>query len=387
MSKPAGRRKPPVGTRFRKGQSGNPKGRPKAQRSNATGSAFDIVIDRMLTVTQGGIPREVTVEEALQHRTYQDAIAGSRLAQREVLKMIEKRERYLAARAGKKRFPPVERRIEPTTLRTPTRRCVILGIATRGARDGSAAARALGGAGGVAAPPGRQTAYRRRRLAISNAAPAMPARCDGHEAPANDRCARESSPPSATAGHRPQAASARAERQPARAPAPASTKQPPYEAVLGQRVTIREDGVERRVSAAEAFLLHMTKKGLEGDSAAARATMAAIADARAARLVREPDEALVIIRVIIRPGSVNGALEPLRMGRKLDRYRETARMMLEPWIVEAALARLGSRRLTARRAAEVFAATRTPAKVRWPDWWAGRAMRRCAAQPRAQRLR
>ena len=45
-----------------------------------------------------------------------------------------------------------------------------------------------------------------------------------------------------------------------------------------------------------------------------------------------------------RPGSVTGALEPLRMGRKLDRYRETARMVLEPWIVEAALARLGSRR-------------------------------------------
>ena len=42
-----------------------------------------------------------------------------------------------------------------------------------------------------------------------------------------------------------------------------------------------------------------------------------------------------------RPGSVNGALEPLRMARKLDRYRETARMVLEPWIVEVALARLG----------------------------------------------
>jgi hypothetical protein len=48
-------------------------------------------------VTQDGIPRAVTVEEALQHRTYQDAVAGSRLARREVLKMIAKREQYLAA--------------------------------------------------------------------------------------------------------------------------------------------------------------------------------------------------------------------------------------------------------------------------------------------------
>ena len=45
----------------------------------------------------------MTVEEALQHRTYQDAIAGSRPARREVLKMIAKREQYLAARQGKKR--------------------------------------------------------------------------------------------------------------------------------------------------------------------------------------------------------------------------------------------------------------------------------------------
>ena len=45
-------------------------------------------------------------------------------------------------------------------------------------------------------------------------------------------------------------------------------------------VTIREDGVERRVTAAEAFLLHVTKRGLEGDGAAARAAMAAIEVAR-----------------------------------------------------------------------------------------------------------
>ena len=123
--------------------------------------------------------------------------------------------------------------------------------------------------------------------------------------------------------------------------------EPPYEAVLGQMVTIREDGVERRVTAAEAFLLHVTKKGLEGDGAAARAAMAAIEEARASRLEREPEAVHRHRDQGHRPpGSVNGALEPLRMGRKLDRYRETARMMLEPWIVEAALARLGDRRLT-----------------------------------------
>jgi hypothetical protein len=57
------------------------------------------------------------------------------------------------------------------------------------------------------------------------------------------------------------------------------------------------------------------------------------------------------------------------MATKLDRYRETARMMLEPWLVEAALARLGSQRLTREQQDTVIRATRLPGKVRWPDWW------------------
>ena len=60
-------------------------------------------------------------------------------------------------------------------------------------------------------------------------------------------------------------------------------RQAPYEAVLGQIVKIREDGAERRVTAAEAFLLQLTKRGLEGDDAAARASLAVIEEARVRR--------------------------------------------------------------------------------------------------------
>jgi hypothetical protein len=42
-------------------------------------------------------------------------------------------------------------------------------------------------------------------------------------------------------------------------------REAPYEAVLGQKVTIREDGIERPVTADEAFLLQLIKRGLEGD--------------------------------------------------------------------------------------------------------------------------
>jgi hypothetical protein len=56
------------------------------------------------------------------------------------------------------------------------------------------------------------------------------------------------------------------------------------------------------------------------------------------------------------------------MARKLDPYRETARIVLEPWLVEAALARL-SQPLSPADQRIVVKATRTPRKVRWPEWW------------------
>lgn len=83
--------------RFVKGQSGNPNGGPKARRPNL--SAFDIIFDKRVTVSQNGVERELSVDEVLQLKTYQAAITGNRPAVRQVIKMIEKRERALAVRA------------------------------------------------------------------------------------------------------------------------------------------------------------------------------------------------------------------------------------------------------------------------------------------------
>jgi hypothetical protein len=141
----------------------------------------------------------------------------------------------------------------------------------------------------------------------------------------------------------------------------------PYEAVLDQMVTIREGGVERPVTAAEAFLLQLTKRGLEGDGAAARASLALIEEARE-RQGAGQSRISTIVRVIVAPGSVTSALEPLRMARKLDPYRETARIVLESWLVEAALARLPEP-LSPAEQRTIVKATRTPRRVRWPEWW------------------
>ncbi len=92
-------------TRFSKGQSGNPRGRPKKERPPA--SAFDVVFDQRLRVTQNGIERDMTVEEALQLQTYQAALKGKKMAIREVLKMIEKREEALAKLAPAKKNIPM----------------------------------------------------------------------------------------------------------------------------------------------------------------------------------------------------------------------------------------------------------------------------------------
>ena len=142
----------------------------------------------------------------------------------------------------------------------------------------------------------------------------------------------------------------------------------PYEAVLGREVIIRENGREGRVTAAEAFLLQLTKRGLDGDNAAARAAIDAIEDKRGTDL-SFPYRSVEIVWSIVDPGSVSSAVERLRIGTKLDRYRETARMLLEPWIIEAALARFGEKQLTPQEQEIVLKATRTPTKVRWPDWW------------------
>lgn len=142
----------------------------------------------------------------------------------------------------------------------------------------------------------------------------------------------------------------------------------PHDAILGQMVTVREDGRERRITAAEAFILQLTRKGLAGDNASARASLEAIEKARAARPDTEPVLRKLIWSLV--GVGVDAILAPLGVARRkypTDEHR--VRWELNPWIVEAALARFGTRRLTVAEQREVWANTRTPHNVRWPDWW------------------
>lgn len=96
-----------------------------------------------------------------------------------------------------------------------------------------------------------------------------------------------------------------------------SRREIPYDAVLGQMVTIREDGRERRVTAAEAFILQLTQKGLAGDSAAARGALTAIEAARAQR--GEGPGVQQIIRVILMTFGIGLSLGKLGLAVKKHR--------------------------------------------------------------------
>jgi hypothetical protein len=86
-------------------------------------------LDKKLTVTKGDKTREITMEEALQRRTYQDALAGKRTAMREVIKWIKVREAWFA-----KHTPPMRQEVTIKTSLDPDNAdaaLVLLGIAMR----------------------------------------------------------------------------------------------------------------------------------------------------------------------------------------------------------------------------------------------------------------
>ena len=98
----------------------------------------------------------------------------------------------------------------------------------------------------------------------------------------------------------------------------------PYEAVLGRKVVVRDNGIESHKTAAEAFLLHLARRGLDGDGAATRAAFESLEEARTTRTNTTRNRITAIIRVIVSPGNPNAALLPLRMANKLHRCRDTA---------------------------------------------------------------
>lgn len=142
----------------------------------------------------------------------------------------------------------------------------------------------------------------------------------------------------------------------------------PYDAFLGQMVTMRSAGRKMSITAAEAFILQLTQKGLAGDSAAVRASLGAIKAARAVR----GDDVPRIDMIIMTPLAIGAdvILKVLSIAtKKYPKVQNRVPWELNPWIVEAALDRLDGRQLSTGEQCEVWNATRTHHKVSWPECW------------------
>ena len=114
-------------TRFKSGQSGNPKGRPRKPKPPPS-SPFAI-LDELLTVHEPESVSELPLEDAMLIKTYQRAITGGRRAGKKIVKMILEREK-LRFKSRAPRSPRITRQIEEDP-ENALEALEILGIASR----------------------------------------------------------------------------------------------------------------------------------------------------------------------------------------------------------------------------------------------------------------
>jgi Family of unknown function (DUF5681) len=86
MTAAKGYKKPPTHTRFAKGKSGNPRGRPKGAR-NLTTELRDELSER-ISITEGGVKRMVSKQRGLVKTLYARSIQGDMRAMSQLVKLI-----------------------------------------------------------------------------------------------------------------------------------------------------------------------------------------------------------------------------------------------------------------------------------------------------------
>lgn len=90
-----GYKRPPQHTRFKKGQSGNPKGRPKVEKASGFGSAYALTLkeaERMITVREGDKVNQISTIEAVHRAQSAAALKGNAYAQKHVIENYQRAE-------------------------------------------------------------------------------------------------------------------------------------------------------------------------------------------------------------------------------------------------------------------------------------------------------
>ena len=102
-----GRGRPPMHTRWKKGQSGNPS-RVRKHTGKPVVQMIDAFFARQVEISEQGIPRRVTNFEAIILQLWIKAVAGNKRAMNVLLKYQE----FAAARGSMGGIEVVEKRIE-----------------------------------------------------------------------------------------------------------------------------------------------------------------------------------------------------------------------------------------------------------------------------------
>lgn len=86
MTEPVGNKRPPVHSRFKKGQSGNPRGRPRGSLNLKTDLLAELA--EAIVVNEGGARRKITKQRAFVKATIAKAIQGDGRAASALIAMI-----------------------------------------------------------------------------------------------------------------------------------------------------------------------------------------------------------------------------------------------------------------------------------------------------------
>lgn len=94
-----GYKKPPKHTRFEKGRSGNPNGRPKNKAPDMT-EVLDKLLSKKVSIVENGSQQTVTTFELVFTRILRDAINGKPYAVRALMSLLDKQEKLRGAAAN-----------------------------------------------------------------------------------------------------------------------------------------------------------------------------------------------------------------------------------------------------------------------------------------------
>lgn len=139
-------------------------------------------------------------------------------------------------------------------------------------------------------------------------------------------------------------------------------------------IPYHEKGRNTKITRAEYIMFFAIKRAIELKDAKLRRHLIEINDNMEDLLARRPSNVPLQFVMEHYPDrnevhNVEDAVCALRMGQVLHRYKDTARAVLEPWIVQAALDRLGDRQLTRDEQELVLAKMHLAHRVNWPEWW------------------